>query len=82
MLTREREKPLREGCRALRPVQRGVDEPFNVGLAPRKLALQEVKAAHDDGEHIVEVVGDAACELTTASIFCIWRSCSSTLDRA
>ena len=35
----------------------------NVGLAARELALQEAKAAHDDGEHIVEVVGDAAGEL-------------------
>ena len=63
LLARERQKPLRERRRALGAVDGGFDEPFNVGLAARQLALQEVKAAHDDGEHVVEVVGDAAGEL-------------------
>ena len=45
------------------PSMAAVDEPLDVGLAARQLALQKAKTAHDDGEHVVEVVGDAAGEL-------------------
>jgi hypothetical protein len=38
---------------------------------------QQIEIAHDDGEQVVEVVGDAAGELAHASIFCAWCSCSS-----
>ena len=35
----------------------------DVGLAARQLALDEVHGADDDGEHIVEIMGDATGEL-------------------
>ena len=63
MLTRERQEPLRERRRTLSAIDSALDEPLDVGLAARQLAFYEVKTAHDDGEHIVEIVRDAAGEL-------------------
>jgi len=35
---------------------------------------QDFNVAYDDGENVVEVVGDAAMSWPTPSIFCKWRS--------
>ena len=55
---------MRQRRRTLSAIDGAFDEPLNVGLAARQLALQEVKTTHDDGEHVVEVMRDAAGELS------------------
>jgi hypothetical protein len=38
-----------------------------------------IDIADDDRQQIVEIMGDAAGQMPTASIFCAWRSASSRL---
>src|SRR5450756_1530098 len=48
----------------LRAFERSVDETHVVGLAAVKTPLQEIEAPYHDSEHVVEVVRDAAGQLS------------------
>jgi hypothetical protein len=67
LLPGERQQPLGQGCRALRAVHRagnalGELQVHRVGPG-FELALRRLQIADDDGEQIIEVMGDAAGQM-------------------
>jgi hypothetical protein len=64
LLVRKGEEALRQVGRAFRPSIAPSTKRTDVGVSPGKLALRQVKSPADDRQHIVEVVRDAARELT------------------
>ena len=82
LLTRERQKALRQRCAALRALQGAVDEAMQPWIGGNAFA-QQIEIAHHGHQQIVEVMRDAAGgPWPTASIFCAWRNCSCAFSRA
>ena len=63
LLAREREQPLGQRGGALAGDGGGIEKTLDAVVALGDAALDQVERAHDDAQHIVEVVGDAAGEL-------------------
>ncbi len=73
---REGEQLRGERDGALGAFLRMVDGLDDAGLViTRQAPPGEIEAADDDGQHIVEIMRDAAVSWPTASIFWSWRTC-------
>ena len=63
LLARKCQQALGQGGGAARTIQGAFDKGADIGVAARKLTLRQVQPADDNGQHIVEVMGDSPGQL-------------------